>query len=161
MEPTEKVDPSSARVSAASQVSLLLTWGDRALAVALREEQSCVVGRADSAEIVIDDPSLSRAHARLSLQNGQVIVEDLSSTNGCLLNGVRTSCAAMHDRDSVKLGSTELRVCARTSLAEERPDVSHACFKSTLGCPRLAESGANPGFLGDKAGGCILPADVD
>lgn len=132
MEPTDKVDPSIARSSSASHVSLLFAWGDRVLASALRENQSLVVGRAESAEIVIDDPSLSRAHARLSLNGGQVSIEDLGSTNGCLLNGVRVTCATVQDRDAVQLGSIELRVCARACFPEETVRVPHAVFMRAL-----------------------------
>jgi DNA-binding NtrC family response regulator len=132
LEPTEKVDPSVARANAVNHVSLLFTWNDRAFAVALRENQACVVGRAESAEIVIDDLSLSRAHAQVSLNDGQVVVEDLGSTNGCLLNGVPITCATIQDHDSVQLGAIELRVCARTGSSDEAAPTSHAAFTRAL-----------------------------
>lgn len=38
------------------------------------------------AEIVVDDPSVSRRHARLSLREGALAVEDLNSLNGTRLD---------------------------------------------------------------------------
>jgi hypothetical protein len=41
-----------------------------------------VLGRARDAEVRIDDPSVSRRHARLRLADGRILVTDLGSRNG-------------------------------------------------------------------------------
>lgn len=47
-----------------------------------------VVGRHPAlCERVIDDPSVSRRHLRLSMAEGRLVVEDLNSLNGTLLDG--------------------------------------------------------------------------
>lgn len=132
MEPTDKIDPDHAHLRPEQQVSLLFSWGDRAFALALRDNQSCVIGRVESADVVIDDPSLSRAHARLSLCHDQLLAEDLGSTNGCVLNGMRVTSATMRDGDLLQLGAIEMRVCARSALPERTTQVSHASFMRTL-----------------------------
>jgi pSer/pThr/pTyr-binding forkhead associated (FHA) protein len=38
-------------------------------------------------ERVLDDPSVSRRHARLALDGGVLVVEDLNSLNGTLVDG--------------------------------------------------------------------------
>ena len=58
-----------------------------------------------------DDPELSRRHARLSRSDGRVVVEDLGSTNGTLVNGKAISDpTTLAAGDSIEVGSTELRV---------------------------------------------------
>lgn len=86
-----------------------------------------VIGRAESARIVLNDPLVSREHARLIVQpDGQVLVEDLNSTNGVLVNGVRLTrpSAGLVDGDRLLLGTTEVSVfAARASARIRTPQV--------------------------------------
>lgn len=47
------------------------------------------VGRADDNGIVIDDPSISARHARIVIESGRMLVEDLGSEWGTFLGGQR------------------------------------------------------------------------
>jgi pSer/pThr/pTyr-binding forkhead associated (FHA) protein len=47
------------------------------------------LGREPGNEITINDAEISRKHARLSLQAGTYMLEDLGSTNGTFVNGQR------------------------------------------------------------------------
>jgi predicted component of type VI protein secretion system len=47
------------------------------------------LGREPSNEIPINDAEISRKHARLSVQGGNYVLEDLGSTNGTFVNGQR------------------------------------------------------------------------
>jgi pSer/pThr/pTyr-binding forkhead associated (FHA) protein/uncharacterized protein YgiM (DUF1202 family) len=49
------------------------------------------IGRAQDNDVVLDDPQVSRHHARVLRRGDQIIVEDLGSTNGTLVNGRRIS----------------------------------------------------------------------
>lgn len=129
---TYKIDAVSRAPIQAGYVSLLFTWGEETRAVALREGQSLVVGRAEPSALVIDDRSLSRTHARLTLRDGRVNLEDLDSTNGCLLNGTSIACAAFGEEDVARLGTVELRVCAHARLQNQVDSVSHAAFMRAL-----------------------------
>ena len=46
-----------------------------------------VIGRAPESDIVIEDESLSRRHARFVVSDGMIYVEDLGSRNGVLIDG--------------------------------------------------------------------------
>lgn len=57
----------------------------------LLEKSELFIGRDLSNDIVINDPEVSRRHARLVLQGGSFILEDLGSTNGSFIKGQRLS----------------------------------------------------------------------
>src|SRR3954452_8452339 len=46
------------------------------------------IGRAAEADLAIDDPSISRLHSRLLVTDESVVLSDVGSRNGTLLNGV-------------------------------------------------------------------------
>ena len=53
------------------------------------------IGRSEESEIVLLDPSVSRAHAVVEVRAGEAIVRDLGSTNGTFLNGRRIETGAL------------------------------------------------------------------
>jgi pSer/pThr/pTyr-binding forkhead associated (FHA) protein len=71
----------------------------------------CTVGRALDNEIVFDDPSLSRKHARLSREGpGRIVLEDLGSSNGSYINGRKMTRGAAGTGDTLQFGDLMFRV---------------------------------------------------
>ncbi len=69
-----------------------------------------LLGRADSAEIRIDDPFASSAHARVFARGEFMYVEDMGSTNGTYLNGRQLKTAErLKMADVIRIGDTEYR----------------------------------------------------
>lgn len=67
-----------------------------------------VLGRGDRAEIRLEDPFASSQHARLSVQGGVVVLEDLGSTNGTYLNEeLLGGPTPLHEGDRVRIGDSE------------------------------------------------------
>ncbi|MGI9293390.1 MAG: FHA domain-containing protein [Pseudomonadales bacterium] len=48
-----------------------------------------VIGRSSECDLTIDSELLSRRHAEISIENGQLRIVDLGSSNGTFLNGVK------------------------------------------------------------------------
>ena len=48
-----------------------------------------IVGARDTCDIVVNQPTVSGEHCRLELEDGNLFVEDLRSTNGTFVNGER------------------------------------------------------------------------
>lgn len=53
------------------------------------EASEIIIGRDINTTFVINDPEVSRRHARLTLQGVNYIIEDLGSTNGTMVSGQR------------------------------------------------------------------------
>ncbi|MGB6521704.1 MAG: FhaA domain-containing protein [Candidatus Cybelea sp.] len=67
------------------------------------------VGRGDESEIVLLDPSVSRAHAIVEFDAGEPVVRDLDSTNGTYVNGRRVRVESLRDGDELRFGNTRMR----------------------------------------------------
>jgi len=69
-----------------------------------------LLGRTESAEIKIDDPFASSAHARIFPRGDFMHVEDMGSTNGTYLNGRQLRGAErLKVADVIRIGDTEYR----------------------------------------------------
>jgi hypothetical protein len=69
------------------------------------------IGRSKDADVQIEDRYASSIHARVFERGGRHFVEDMSSTNGTLLNGATLKGEAeLIDGDSVQIGDTEFRL---------------------------------------------------
>lgn len=69
-----------------------------------------VVGRGTETDLQINDPGISRRHARFRLDGDRLSVEDMGSTNGILIDGNAAQAATLYDGSQVRLGNTTLTV---------------------------------------------------
>lgn len=69
-----------------------------------------LIGRHHACDVVVDDLSVSRHHARLVFRDGKWIIRDLRSTNGTLLNGEPIGRSELRPGDLLTLGEHRLRV---------------------------------------------------
>jgi hypothetical protein len=68
-----------------------------------------VIGRSREADVVIDDPNVSRRHAEVRPSGGSWIVRDLGSTNGVKVNGRRIQGPqSLKPGDELVLGTARL-----------------------------------------------------
>ena len=72
--------------------------------------EGATLGRSDSAEIPVDDPFASSAHARIYPRGDFMQVEDMGSTNGTYLNGRQLRGAErLKVADVIRIGDSEYR----------------------------------------------------
>lgn len=72
-------------------------------------ETDLIIGSGDGCGLLIRDPIVSRKHARLSIRNGLVLVEDLGSKNGTIVDGKRLepgSSEPVNERSSILLAQS-------------------------------------------------------
>jgi hypothetical protein len=69
---------------------------------------STTIGRGEQASMRLPDVGISRRHARLDFDGAQVVLTDLGSTNGTLVNGQRISAVALNPGDVIQVGTTSL-----------------------------------------------------
>ena len=68
-----------------------------------------VIGRLPECAVVLQDPNVSRRHAEIRLRQDAVVLVDLDSTNGTLVNGSPVQESPLVDGDEVTVGETVLR----------------------------------------------------
>lgn len=93
--------------SAASRICQVL-WNAREISLCEGEH---VIGRMRESMIWIDDPAVSRRHAKLVLTPGGATLEDIGSKNGTYVNDRRIDAIEpLHDGDRISVGPARM-VC--------------------------------------------------
>ena len=82
-----------------------------------------VIGRGAEQTLAITDAKLSRRHARVTLVDGQAVVEDLGSTNGTFVEGKRIAAPSVLDQGNVfRVGSQVFQYERRNRRDVERAE---------------------------------------
>jgi pSer/pThr/pTyr-binding forkhead associated (FHA) protein len=70
-----------------------------------------VVGRGRSADLVLAEPTISRAHAAVGFDaEDGFFVQDLGSTNGTSVNGARADRQVLKSGDGIQMGKLQVEV---------------------------------------------------
>ncbi|MCL2594466.1 MAG: DUF3662 domain-containing protein [Promicromonosporaceae bacterium] len=67
-----------------------------------------VIGRDADADIVIDDPGISRRHLEIRITPEGVVATDLGSTNGLFVEGHQVPAATLLDGNTLTIGRTRI-----------------------------------------------------
>ena len=73
------------------------------------------IGRGTEADLRINDPSVSRLHAQISVEDAgdgqvRVTITDLGSTNGLIVGGQKVRTAELAEGSRIEIGSTRMLV---------------------------------------------------
>ncbi|MGB8266619.1 MAG: FHA domain-containing protein, partial [Candidatus Velthaea sp.] len=101
--------PPPAALEAAIPTGIEITVVDAGTIKTYRFGRRILVGRAGSADLRIDDPRVSRLHARIEMREDGVYVEDLGSRNGTTVDGTSvTGARLLAVDDEVAVGSASI-----------------------------------------------------
>lgn len=121
----------------------------------LHPGEEVLIGRDEAAELRLNDLTVSKRHARVSVdQAGAISVIDLGSTNGTAVNGRQVRRTAMRTGDHLEVGGVSLRLDLLSAdelghlsrvvdrlAAANRDPLTGLCSRAFLddSLPRLAE----------------------
>ncbi len=119
-----------------TRATLTVICGSGAGRVIALDHRDTILGREPTAELSFEEHSVSRSHARVAYDAGGYVIEDLGSTNGTFVHGIRVTRGRLESGDRFQLGP---KVVVRFALIDklERDLLS-----------RLVESSTRDGLTG-------------
>lgn len=104
-----------------------------------------IIGRSSDLDMVLREDMVSRRHARIVIDRGQLVLEDLGSTNGSFLNGEKIQRASLTEGDRILIGTSIIKVVAADPNAEptgrDRQPVPVAQHRTSSTAGSIAELG--------------------
>ena len=117
--------------------------GRKTVVPMVREE--ITIGRQDGNTIRLTERNVSRRHARLFKDNGNLVIEDLGSYNGVRVNGEKVSSpTAIKEGDLVEIGDYDLGVQGKLEMATPSPKPPPAVMKPPQTTPISVKPTAPP-----------------
>ncbi|HEU0104796.1 MAG TPA: FHA domain-containing protein [Vicinamibacteria bacterium] len=99
------------------------------------------LGRSSACNVVANENAVSKVHARIERSADQLLVEDLSSSNGTFVNGTRVRTAVLRDTDTLELANV-----AKFKVVIEQGELgATGLFRA----PTIAKKADEPKFSGE------------
>lgn len=89
-------------------IKIILKFNGAVVKEELVVQEETTVGRKPDNDIVIDNPAVSGRHCRVFMEGGAFFVEDLNSTNGTYLRGVKITKVPLHHQDELAIAKHTL-----------------------------------------------------
>ncbi len=111
-----EVTPDSVSTSTKSAPSRPIRVGLRSLRIGIPDVEfvltgsRVLIGRAEAADVSVQDSSVSRCHCEIGSFNGTLWVRDLGSANGVFVNGLHEPQSHVMPGDRLTIGETSFRV---------------------------------------------------
>ncbi|MCG8555756.1 MAG: sigma 54-interacting transcriptional regulator [Proteobacteria bacterium] len=155
----------SGRASPKRRATLVFYCPQGVRLVELVENTPVVVGRKLPADVLIDDLGLSRQHARFVWKNGDFVLEDLGSRNGCKVAQTRIDSARVQPGDSIQLGGVAVALHVTSERSEPRTDAAVVVHSAKMRelytvVGRVAKTTAPVLILGETGSGKELVAQA-
>lgn len=96
-----------------------------------------VLGRSPECHVTLEDPLVSRRHARIFIEGDRATIQDLGSRNGVRVNGeLIDRPTQLRDGDRVRIGTHELVIHqAVQSLRAAGKSTGFLCYCAKCSCP--------------------------
>ena len=95
-------------------------------------ERQYVIGRAEIADILIEDPYVSKMHAMLQVYANAIVLLDLNSTNGTTVNSRIVVKAVLQSNDVISLGRHRIKVENAPAISDEMDEIIKASDTVTM-----------------------------
>jgi two-component system response regulator AtoC len=154
------VELSDGAHGASRRAFLVVHEGQNGTVMELADGQEVTFGRSSGATVIVDDPRVSRHHARVYRKGPMLMVEDLASRNGTKVNGasLRAARRIVVSGDTVRVGSCEvivgssIRDVARSEDAPIGVAVADAKMRDVFALAKQLASGDTPVLIQGEAG---------
>jgi len=115
-----KIMGSTAKPQAAKPIPrIIITCDGETVAEHELTERHYVIGRAEIADIVIEDVYVSKMHAMLQVYANAIILADLNSTNGTTVNSRIAATKVLRDNDIIMLGRHRIKIENAPAISAE------------------------------------------
>ena len=88
-------------------------------------QKEVLIGRSVSCDVRVDQEAISRQHAKLEPNFGNVVLSDLGSTNGTYVNNDLVDQATLKDGDLVKIGRTIFKYLSGNNIESQYHEEIH------------------------------------
>jgi hypothetical protein len=113
----------------------------------LPESGEIVIGRSSELDMVLVEDMVSRRHAKISVEDGDIFLEDLGSTNGSFVNGEKITRTRLEEGDRILIGTSIIKVVPSDGTA--------ASVKDAQAQMNAAASSVRPAAAGSTMTGSI------
>jgi serine/threonine protein kinase len=96
----------------------VISGPDTGKLVQVSDAFTTLIGRGRHADFQLNDPAVSRVHCEVEIRANRVLLTDLESGAGTLVNGVKVEDAKLKDGDVVQIGDTRMRLEADPNPVE-------------------------------------------
>lgn len=112
---------------AASMPRIIVSRDGKTIAEYILDQSKYAIGRSELADIHIEDPYASKLHAMLQVYSNAILLSDLNSTNGTIVNSKEVRNTILRSNDIIKLGRHSIKIENAPALSpavEKRLDTS-------------------------------------
>ena len=145
---------SSSLASASGRGHLVVEQGPVGIGNIELDREVQVLGKSSTADVILDDPYVSRQHAQISVEGGRFTIKDLGSRNGTYVNGspLSNDAQTLKGGDRIELGQGHVTL----RFEEESPTLTLQTGPPTPGAPSVAPEGTVTIMFSDIEGSTLM-----
>jgi pSer/pThr/pTyr-binding forkhead associated (FHA) protein len=98
----------------------------------LPDDKEIVIGRGGELDIVLVEDMVSRKHAKITTQQGKVVIQDLGSTNGTFVNGEKIKRFRLKEGDRVLIGTSILKLISSADAQQDNAGFTREELNASL-----------------------------